>query len=174
MVYRIKKIFNSFKAKRDDVFLHPSVKVEASAVFDTAYGGTISVGRKTEILNGVLIMTYGGNIVIGENCSINPYTILYGHGNLAIGNNVLIAAHTVIIPANHVFTDTSKPINTQGLVTKGITIGDDVWIGTGCKILDGVHVGEGAIVAAGAVVNKDVQPYSIVAGVPAKVIKVRK
>ena len=119
-------------------------------------------------------MTYGGNITIGDFCSINPYTILYGHGNLSIGNNVLIAAHCVIIPANHIFSDLDSPINSQGLTTKGIIIEDDVWIGAGCRILDGVTVGKGSIIAAGAVVNKDVEPYTIVGGVPAKIIKKRK
>jgi acetyltransferase-like isoleucine patch superfamily enzyme len=118
-------------------------------------------------------MTYGGVIKIGDGCSINPYSILYGHGNLTIGNNVLIAAHTVIIPANHNFKDLEIPIHQQGLTTKGICIEDNVWIGAGCKILDGVTIGFGAIVAAGAVVTKDVVPNTIVGGVPARLLKTR-
>ncbi len=175
MVRKLIKLFRSFFSKKsNNVLLHSSVKVFENVVLDTRFGGSITIGERSELLQGVMIMTYGGTIEIGSVCSINPYTILYGHGNLKIGNNVLIAAHTVIIPANHVFTDVTIPINLQGLTTKGITIEDDVWIGTGCKILDGVTIGKGAVIAAGAVVNKDVQPYTIVGGVPAKELKKRK
>jgi serine acetyltransferase len=174
MVRKLINIFRSFSSKKsNNIFLHSSVKMSENVVLDTRFGGSITIGENSELLQGVLIMTYGGTIEIGSVCSINPYTILYGHGNLKIGNNVLIAAHTVIIPANHVFTDVNTPINLQGLTTKGITIEDDVWIGAGCKILDGITIGKGAIIAAGAVVNKDVEPYTIVGGVPAKELKKR-
>jgi acetyltransferase-like isoleucine patch superfamily enzyme len=149
-------------------------RIHTTVSFDTSLGGKISVGSDNEILNGCLLMTYGGSITIGNNCSINPYTILYGHGEgLIIGNNVLIAGHCLIIPANHVFSRTDLPINRQGTSSKGIVIGDDVWIGAGCQILDGVTIGQGAIVAAGSVVNKNVTPFSIVGGVPASLIKIR-
>jgi acetyltransferase-like isoleucine patch superfamily enzyme len=99
---------------------------------------------------------------------------LYGHGKgLVIGNNVLIAGHCLIIPANHIFTRKDIPINKQGTESKGIIIEDDVWIAAGCQILDGVTIGKGAIIAAGSVVNKSVDAYSIVGGVPAVFIKSR-
>jgi acetyltransferase-like isoleucine patch superfamily enzyme len=168
---KIKRIL--WVKKKSDLTIHPSVRISKNVTLDINYGGKIIIDQQTEILNGVLLMTYGGNITIGFNCSINPYTVLYGHGNLTIGNNVLIAAHCVIIPANHNFEDNTITINKQGLTKKGITIKDNVWIGCGCRILDGVTIGEGAIIAAGAVVNKDVLPYTTVGGVPAKVIKNR-
>jgi acetyltransferase-like isoleucine patch superfamily enzyme len=119
-------------------------------------------------------MAYGGCITIGDNCSINPYTVLYGHGKgLVIGSNVLIAGHCLIIPANHVFARTDITINKQGTASKGIIIEDDVWIGAGCQVLDGVTIGKGAIIAAGSVVNKSVDAYTIVGGVPAGFIKNR-
>lgn len=149
-------------------FFHPSV------TFDTTKGGIVSIGSGNEILHGCLLMTYGGSITIGNNCSINPYTILYGHGKgLVIGNNVLIAGHCLIIPSNHVFSRIDIPINRQGENSRGIIIEDDVWIGAGCQILDGVTIARGTIVAAGSVVNKSTDPYSIVAGVPARKIKSR-
>jgi len=172
LLRKIKSYFLQ-KLKRDR-FLHQSVKVFPNVVLNTTGGGSITIGEKTELLYGVLLMTYGGNIKIGKNCSINPYTVLYGHGNLTIGNNVLIAGHTLIIPANHKFDDINIPINRQGETKKGITIEDNVWIGSGCRILDGVTIGKGAIIAAGAVVNKDVTSNTIVGGVPAKFIKNRK
>ncbi|MEB3381095.1 acyltransferase [Flavobacterium psychrophilum] len=157
----------------ENVNLHKSVIISSNVVFDTKYGGKIEIGRDTEILYGVLILTYGGDIKIGDFCSINPYTVLYGHGNLTIGNNVLIAGHCLIIPANHKFDDILIPINSQGLIKKGIIIDDDVWIGAGCRILDGVHIGKGAVIAAGAVVTKNVPSFAVVGGVPARTIKLR-
>lgn len=120
-----------------------------------------------------MLMAYGGSIVVGDRVSINPFCILYGHGGLQIGSDVLIAAHVTIIPANHKFDRTDVPIRKQGESRLGITIGDDVWIGTGARILDGVTIGTGSVIAAGAVVKDDVQPYNVVAGVPARPIKTR-
>ncbi|HEU4496894.1 MAG TPA: acyltransferase [Flavobacterium sp.] len=173
MVFKLINKVEKFFYSRRRIFLDKSIKKYAGVVLDTSYGGSIEIGKNSELLYGVVIMTYGGNIKIGQSCSINPYAILYGHGNLAIGNNVLIAGHTLIIPANHNFSDLNIPINCQGETRKGIVIEDDVWIGSGCRILDGVRIGKGAIIAAGAVVNKDVPSYSIYGGVPAKKIKDR-
>ena len=111
---------------------------------------------------------------MGDHCSVNPYTIIYGHGGLEIGNGVRIAAHCVIIPANHNIDDPSIPIIKSGLTCKGICIGNDVWIGARCVILDGVTIGDGAVIAAGAVVTRNVEPFMIVGGVPAKPIRLRK
>ena len=116
----------------------------------------------------------GGSIRLGCMNSVNPYCVLYGHGGLITGDFVRIAAHTVIIPANHIFDNPDIPIARQGLIKKGIRIGRDVWIASCCSILDGVEIGDGCVVAAGAVVNRSVLPFSVVGGVPAKVIKMRR
>ena len=170
-----KLVLRYIKRRKETINLnsHVTVRIYDNVVFNTEYGGSISIGEKTELLYGVLLMTYGGNITIGKNCSINPYTVLYGHGNLTIGDNVLIAGHCLIIPANHIFEDIHRPINSQGETRKGIIIEDNVWIGAGCRVLDGVTIGTGAIVAAGAVVNKSVSPNTVVGGIPAKLIKCR-
>jgi acetyltransferase-like isoleucine patch superfamily enzyme len=154
--------------------LGKNVWIAESAIVQSFIGGQICIGDNTSVNEGVCIMTYGGDIRIGENCDINPYTIIYGHGGTTIGNNVLIAGHCMIIPNNHLFNRRDIPINKQGNASLGIKIEDDVWIGHGCSILDGVLIGKGSIVAAGSVVTKSVQPYSIVGGVPAKFIKYRK
>lgn len=148
--------------------------ISDAAVLQTNLGGSIVIGTGTEISHGAILMTYGGFIKMGENCSINPYVVLYGHGGLTIGDNVLIAAHTVVIPSNHIFKDPHVLIRFQDETKKGIVIEDDVWIGAGCQILDGIIIGKGAVVGAGSVVTKDVPPYVVVAGVPAKIIKNRQ
>jgi acetyltransferase-like isoleucine patch superfamily enzyme len=134
--------------------------------------GKVKIGEDNEFLDGAKLISYGGDIVIGNHCSINPYTLIYGHGaGVTIGDRVLIAGHCVIISANHNFLDIAKPIQQQGISSKGVTIKDDVWIGAGCQILDGVTLENGAVIAAGSVVTKSVNPYTIVAGVPAKILK---
>lgn len=148
-------------------------RVSLQAKLSTMLGGRIRVGKHCRISPYALLMTYGGNIQIGDYCSINPFCVLYGHGGLKIGNHVRIAAHTVIIPANHVFDSTETPIRKQGLRTAGVEIADDVWIGTGARILDGVKIAKGCIIAAGAVVTKSTEPNGIYGGCPAKLIKMR-
>lgn len=139
-----------------------------------AQDGRIEIGQRCWIHPGVLILSYGGTISMGNDCTINPYSILYGHGGLKLGDGVRIAAHCVIIPSNHITTDTEIPIYQQGLTKMGITIGDDVWIGAHATILDGVKIGNGSIIAAGSVVKDDVPAFTIFGGVPARLLKERK
>ena len=135
---------------------------------------TLEIGDKTIIKPYAMLMTHaGGAIKIGNNCSINPFCVLYGHGGLVIGDNVRIATHCVFIPANHNFDDLDKPITEQGLSRRGIKIGSNVWIGANVTVLDGCEIGDGAIVGAGAVVTNNVAENTVVAGVPAKLLRYR-
>jgi acetyltransferase-like isoleucine patch superfamily enzyme len=93
-----------------------------------------------------------------------------GPGNITIGRDTMIASHTGIYANNHGFADLNVPIALQEVSAKGIEIGEDCWIGSGVRILDGVSIGRGSVIGAGAVVTKDIPPYSIAVGVPAKVI----
>lgn len=136
-------------------------------------GGSIQLGDRCQIHAGAMILSYGGAIEIGNDVSINPYCIVYGHGGLKIGNGVRIAAQTVLIPSNHNFDDKHTPIFEQGETSKGITIGDDVWLGAGVRVLDGVNIARGCVIAAGSVVTKSTDEYGVYAGVPAKKIKSR-
>lgn len=114
-----------------------------------------------------------GYIKIGRDCSIQYGCLLYGVGGLEIGDNTRIAAHTVITPMNHIFSDPNVPIWRQGETAVGIKIGNDVWIGSDVKILDGVEIGDGSVIGAGSIVTKSIPPYSVALGVPAKVVKRR-
>lgn len=163
---------NMFLHRNRNISIHNESRINSNSTIEIRFGGRILISAKTEVLDGVLILTYGGVIEIGENCSINPYTIIYGHGNTKIGNNVLIAGHCMIIPNNHIFKS-KDPIWTQGNTSKGIVINDDVWLAHGCSVLDGVTIGKGAVIAAGSVVTKDVPPYTVYGGIPAKFIKNR-
>ena len=107
---------------------------------------------------------------MGDHCSVNPFTILYGGGGLSIGTGVRIAAHTVIIPSNHTAGDEKTPLYMKDVSAKGIEIGDYAWIGAGCQILDGVRIGRHAIIGAGSVVTSSIPDNATAVGVPARVI----
>ena len=134
----------------------------------------IEIGADTCLFYHCMLSTCGGWIRIGNNCTVNSFAVLYGHGGLDIGGGVRISAHVVIVPMNHIFKNPAIPIWMQGETRKGIKIEDDVWIGAGAKILDGVTIGKGSVIGAGAVVTRDIPPYSVAVGVPAKVIKKRE
>ena len=150
-----------------------SFSMASNALLSTRGGGSITMGDHCEIGIGTIVLSSGGDIKVGNHCRFNPYCVIYGHGGLTIGNYVRIAAHSVVVPFNHVFDRTDVPIHDQGHTQRGVRIDDDVWIGAGVKILDGVTIGRGCVVAAGAVVTRSLPPYSICAGVPARVIRHR-
>jgi acetyltransferase-like isoleucine patch superfamily enzyme len=136
---------------------------------------SIEIGDKSIIHEGVVIDSGpGGRVCLGRLNSLNPYCVVYGHGGLVTGSMVRVAAHAVLIPANHVFDDPDQPIANQGLERKGIAIEDDVWIGAGVRILDGVRVGRGCVIAAGSVVHRNLEPFTIAAGVPARALRSRR
>lgn len=129
----------------------------------------VKIGEKAEIGAYVIIKAHDNPIEIGAYSQINPFTVIYGHNRIEIGNNVMIAPHCMIASGNHDFKQTAAPIRFAGNLTKGpIRIGDNVWIGANSTITDGVVIGHDAVIAAGSVVNRDVAPYDIVGGVPAK------
>jgi len=114
------------------------------------------------------------NIDIGENVSINYGVWMASNynenGSIKIGNDVLIGPYTIIHSGNHNYKNPNTTIYKQGFEFKKIIIEDDVWIAARCTILSGVTIGKGSVIAAGSVVTKDVLPYTIMAGVPAKEI----
>lgn len=134
----------------------------------------VRLGEKCQLMRNVHFETgYNGHVTIGDNSYVGVFSILNGQGGLTIGNNVLIGGHSHIVAGNHDYADIDTPINQQGFVSHGIVIQDNVWLGAGVKVMDGVTIGEGSIVAAGAVVTKDIEPFTIVGGVPAKLISKR-
>lgn len=114
----------------------------------------------------------GENITIGKECQINENVFIQG---ATIGDYVMIAANVSILANMHKFDRVDIPMSLQGKdIGNKVTIEDDVWIGRNAMILPGITIKKGAIVAAGAVVTKDIEEYSIVGGIPARLIKKRK
>jgi acetyltransferase-like isoleucine patch superfamily enzyme len=147
-----------------DCWFKPSSRVQ------TEQGGTITIGNGVRINEHSLVQSLTGDIVLQDGVFVGAHCALYGLGGLHVGQDTMIAGGTIIIPANHIFSDPSRPIRYQGLTCIGVRISRDVWIASHVTVLDGVTIGEGAVVAAGAVVNRDVPPFAIVGGVPARVI----
>lgn len=116
------------------------------------------------------------SIKIGFNASFNSNVMINarGKGNISIGNSVLIGPNVVLRSSNHSFDSSKIPVLEQGMTEGEIIIHDDVWIGSNAVILPNCEIGKGAIIGAGAVVTSNVVSYSIVGGVPAKLIKMRE
>lgn len=148
------------------------IRVMKGAVVD-ASSGHIFLAAGVVVCRFSVLEAAGGDISVGSNTRIGDYCSLYGQGGLSIGANVLVASGVRIVPSAHAFEDVSVPINAQGMVGRGVRIGDDTWIGANVVVLDGVTIGQGAIVGAGSVVTRDVPDYGIVVGSPAKVIRYR-
>lgn len=126
-------------------------------------------GRQVLIRDGVKIM-FPERVSIGDASGLNDGCLLDGSGGITIGEYVRVAPRVEIMTSNHVFDDPHTPIKLQGLSYGEVVVEDDVWIGIGSLIIPGVRIGKGAVIAGHAVVTKDVPPYAIVGGVPAKVI----
>jgi acetyltransferase-like isoleucine patch superfamily enzyme len=168
-----RRLYTLVYATIADVKIGPHVIVMPGAVLKDDKGGSLTIGAGSVIHRGAMLLPYGGFIRIGRRCSVNPYCVLYGHGGLFVGDNVRIAAHCVIVPANHGIALDGGLIADQPLSKRGIRIGDNVWIGAGVRILDGADIGEGCVVAAGSVVRGRLEPNGIYAGVPAKLVRMR-
>jgi maltose O-acetyltransferase len=126
-------------------------------------------GKDVNIEKGVEFISL--DIRIGDRSGLGINSLI---GMVTIGKDVMMGPDVMIISLNHNFADLSKPMDTQGLDEhKRVLIDDDVWIGARSIILPGRRIGTGAIIGAGAVVTKDVPPYAVVAGNPARVLKYR-
>lgn len=130
------------------------------------------LSERVAIRDNVLIAG-GGTLMIGKGTTVNEGSIITCTNRVEIGENVMLAPRCYILDVDHKFSRKDVPINKQGYTTGVVKIGNGVWLGAQVVVTKGVTIGEGAIVAANSVVTKDVPPYTIVGGVPAKVIKER-
>jgi acetyltransferase-like isoleucine patch superfamily enzyme len=144
----------------------------------------IQIGKNTHIKGELLLFAHAGKINIGNDCYVGKNTAVWSAASVMIGNGVLISHNCNIMDTNsheidHIErVESYKKMLLQGhsktapnVISAPVCINDYAWISFNASILKGVTVGEGAIVAAGAVVTKDVEPFTIVAGNPAKCVK---
>lgn len=150
--------------------IHPEARIHPR-------NGSIRFGEDCSVALGAVVQ---GNVTLGDHCSIQAYTMLVGYGTrdkpageIRIGNYVRIAPQVMMIAGDHIFSDPAKPIHKQGLKLAPIIIEDDVWIAGRVNITAGVTIGKGSVIGGGSVVTRDIPPYSIAVGIPAKVVKKR-
>lgn len=153
-------------------FIDDHVSLSARGGDETAIvlGSEVFVGRST------VIGVRNGRIELGDHCNIGgSCRVGCSGGTVRIGRQVMVGAFTYIGGGNHRADRTDIPMAQQGQDFKGgVVIGDDVWIGGGCQVLDGVKIGRGAIIGAGSVVTRDIPDYAVAYGVPARVQRTRE
>lgn len=136
-------------------------------------GDNVSIGAYSRIIVSTSFNDIGLFIKIGHNVGIGEFAYLGGAGGLTIGNDCIVGQYFSCHPENHNFDNLDLPIRHQGVTRKGIKIGNNCWIGSKVTILDGVEIGDGCVIAAGAVVQASFPPNSVIGGVPARILKQR-
>lgn len=144
-------------------------KIYGSVRMDTPPYRRFALGQHSVVESYSCINNAVGDVVIGDHTRIGLHNTIIGP--VTIGSHVNLAQGITVTALNHNFDDTTKRIDEQGIATKPVVISDDVWIGANAVILPGVTIGRHVVVAAGAVVTKDVPDNTIVGGVPATIIK---
>lgn len=144
-------------------------KIYSSVRLDCPPYRRFFLGRQSVIESYCCINNAVGDVVIGDHTRIGIHNTIIGP--VCIGNHVNLAQGITVTALNHNFEDVTRRIDEQGISTKPVIIGDDVWIGANAVVLPGVTIGRHCVVAAGAVVTKDVPDHSVVGGVPAKILK---
>lgn len=147
---------------------------EGSIIIKKSKTGRIEIGDNCHFLDNVWLAALDGTIEIGNNCFISHHVIIESHMNIKIGNNVAIAGYTSIRDNNHGYIKKNTLIRNQGLEVDSVKIGNDVWIGRGCAIQKGVTISDGVVIGSNSVVTKNIPPYAVAVGAPAKVIKYRR
>ena len=132
----------------------------------------VFIGSHSALFDDVIIAGVG-EVRIGDCSSVGHNSVLVSRARIQIGNNCMLAAFCHVLDIDHEFANPERPIPEQGLRIRPVTIGNDVWVGAGSFILRGVTIGDGAVVGANSVVTKDVPPYAVVAGSPARIVKSR-
>jgi acetyltransferase-like isoleucine patch superfamily enzyme len=157
------------------------VSIEGPAYFNCLSTKGVHIGSHTSIDRNCWLHCGGtikdqdhGFFSIGEHSFIGCNAVIGAGGGIEIGNHVLIGQSVNLHAENHNFADPDLRIDQQGVTYQGVRIEDDVWVGSKVTILDGVNIGKGAVIAAGAVVTKSIPEYAIVMGIPAKIVGSRK
>jgi len=156
-----------------NLILEEGVHISALSENGIVLGDNVTIAKYAVLLCTGVIANKGTGIRVGNNSAIGAHSYLGGQGGITIGDDVIMGPHVKIFSENHNYSLPDVLIRKQGESRKGVTIGDNCWIGGGAILLDGVSISRGCVVAAGAVVTRSLPENSIVAGIPARIIKSR-
>jgi acetyltransferase-like isoleucine patch superfamily enzyme len=149
-------------------FVCPGVK------FEIGRGATVTLGRWSWIGHGCKVRAHEGQIVIGAKSVLGQECTLSAYRNISVGRECIIADRVMMIDFDHGMVEVERPIREQGIYKRSVEVGHNVWIGYGACLLRGVSVGNNAVIGTSAVVTCDVPDNAVVAGVPARLIRMRK
>ena len=164
--------FSAYLKGHEKIALGHGCKIHADASVDASRSPGVHFGDKVTLNRYAYVQGGDGGVRLGDRVEVNNFSIVNGTGGVDIGDDTLIGPGVRIISYQHRHAR-SATIRSQPVIALPIRIGSDVWLGANAVILAGVSIGDGAVVAAGAVVREDVPEYSVVAGVPATVRKAR-
>lgn len=156
------------------VSIQDYVVINALSKEGIQFGDNVSIGMRSMIKVSGSLTAVGKGFVMGHDSAMGNDCFIGAAGGVYIGNYVAIGQNVRFHSENHEFHDRNKMICEQGVTNRGITVGDDVWIGAGAVILDGTHIGTGCVIGANTLVNKDIPDYSIVVGNPARIVGIRR
>jgi len=166
----LKLKYNRYLTLKGNNTIHKRVSINTFKFNNSILNITLARGAS---IKRDVILQGSGEIYLGEKSFIGSFSVVGSNESVRIGKNVMIAQGVSIRDTDHNFTDLDKPMINQGIVTAPIIVKDNVWIGYGAVITKGVTIESGAIIAANAVVTKDVPANAIVGGVPARILKYR-
>jgi acetyltransferase-like isoleucine patch superfamily enzyme len=153
----------------DDVTIDDQVVLDAKG---TANRG-ITLGNGVFLGRGTILSCKDGDITLGENVNIGFHSEIFSGSSVTVGRHGLFAAYTYLVGGGHEFERTDLAVLEQPRSSKGISLGDNVWLGAGAKVLDGVRLGNDVVVGAGAVVTSDLPDGAVATGIPARVVRQR-
>lgn len=159
----------------DNLSIGRECRINALSREGLVLGRNVSMGARTEIELTGSFRNIGKGMVVGDNVGLGTHGLFgSGVGGLRIGSDTIIGNYVTFHPENHVHDDLEKPIRLQGVTGTGIVIGANCWIGAKATFLDGTRLGNGCIVGAGSVVRGEFPDNTILAGVPARILRSRR
>lgn len=156
--------------RKEDLFVEKNVEIGSNVLLDTR-NGKIIISGPSYLIGNTKLHASGGKIKIGRNVTIGEYSFLNGAGNIIIEDNVLCADKINLVSTDHMYTDINIPIRNQGAINAPIIIGEGCWVGINVSILAGTEIGKNCVVGANSVVKGKFPDYCVIAGNPARIVK---
>ncbi len=155
----------------NNVTIEQDCFIDAYAASKLVFGNNVKIGAFSSISSTSHMSKFGKGFRIGDNSGVGRFTEFGSSGGIEIGRDVIMGSYISFHSENHNFQDLSKPIREQGVTSKGIKIGNNIWVGAKVTFLDGCEISDNTVVAAGAVVKGSFPKNVVIGGIPAKILK---